>query len=403
MLWLTLAELTILYFMEAIRSFSKHFYIRLATALSLILVACSPAEKATLIIQGKITQDTTWTSEAVYILDGLVQVANGATLTIQPGTLVKAKPGESPNASMLIITKGAKINAVGTAQNPIVFTSADDNIMNVQESSQSVLNENNKGLWGGIIILGAAPVSIENETKSTFYVGLDPNDPNSFYGGDQPDDNSGKLKYVSIRFGGTYMGTGSESNGLTLCGVGSQTEIDQIEVYANQDDGIEFFGGTVNASNLLVFSSGDDGIDIDEGYTGSLRNIMVVLGEQSDSGMEISGGKGASAGEFNISDVKLTVHTPTEDQQIIRVDAQSKGKIKGLLASNFLDVSKIELASKNVVIDQLQITKNDKTTNSMEEIVGDTADDSQVIFSDSIEMENQKMFDWTLAQQKISH
>ena len=75
------------------------------------------------------------------------------------------------------------------------------------------------------------------------------------------------MKYVSIRYGGTYMGTGSESNGLTLCGVGNKTQIDQIEVYANQDDGIEFFGGTVNASNLLVFNSGDDGIDLDEGYS----------------------------------------------------------------------------------------------------------------------------------------
>jgi len=137
------------------------------------------------------------------------------------------------------------------------------------------------------------------------------------------------------------MGTGSESNGLTLCGVGNKTQIDQIEVYANQDDGIEFFGGTVNASNLLVYSSGDDGIDLDEGYSGEIKNIMVVLGEQSDSGIEISGGQGAFQGDFSLSNIQLTVQTPSEDQQIMRIDSVSKGSISTVLASNFSDASKI--------------------------------------------------------------
>ena len=372
-------------------------------ALIFIAQACAPSEKSIVTVQGIINQDTTWNADTIYVLDQQVQVVQGATLTIEPGTLIKAKQGEYPNASMLIIAKGSKINAAGTAQKPIIFTSFDDNIMSVGESSQTVLSENNKGLWGGIIILGNAPISTATGDQATFYIGLDPNDPNSYYGGENPEDNSGVLKYVSIRYGGTYMGTGSESNGLTLCGVGNKTTIDQIEIYANQDDGIEFFGGTVNASNIMVYSSGDDGIDIDEGYSGKIKNVMVVLGEQSDSGIEISGGKGDFTGDFNISEAKLMVHTPMEDQRIMSIDEKSKGTLETVLATNFLDVSKIELSSTEVILNALQITKKDKLSNSMDEISGGVATDKQVKFSDATELDNQKGFDWTLAQQKVSH
>ena len=389
--------------MEAKGIFSKLNTQILLAIVAIIISACSPAQKATIKVQGTITKDTTWKSEFTYILDGQVQVVNGATLTIEPGTLIKANPGEYPNASMLIISRGSKINAVGTYQNPIVFTSLDDNINTVQESSQTMLSENNKGLWGGIIILGAAPISIEDGENETFYVGLNPSDPSSYYGGDQADDNSGSLKYVSIRFGGSYMGTGSESNGLTLSGVGNKTQIDHIEIYANQDDGIEFFGGNVNASNLIIYSSGDDGIDLDEGFTGNLKNIFVILGQESDSGIEISGGPGSFEGNFSISDVKLTVHSATEDQRILNIDEKAKGSIKNILAANFMDVSKIILSSNDVTLDQLQITKDGKISNSMDEISSNKLAKGQINFSENIEINNQQAFDWTLTQQKISN
>ena len=369
-----------------------------------LFVSCATNEPSTKLVKGNITEDTTWTSDTIYIIDQQVVVTNGATLNIEPGTLIKAKPGEFPNASMLIIANDSKINAAGTAESPIVFTSSDDNITSVDQSSQSLLNENNKGLWGGIIILGKAPISTENNDPSTFYVGLDPSDNDSYYGGENSADDSGVLNYVSIRYGGTYMGTGSESNGLTLCGVGNATEISNIEVYANQDDGIEFFGGTVNASNLLVYSSGDDGIDLDEGYTGKINNIMVVLGEQSDSGIEISGGSGDLGGNFQISDVKLTVHTPNEDQSIMRIDPKSKGSLMKVMASNFLDVSKIQLQSADVSIQELQISKRDKEANTLNEIVGGDKNASKITFTNKLTMNTQKeLFNWTLTQQKVSH
>ncbi len=377
-------------------------HLLLGLSLSLFL-GCATKKPSTTIVKGNITKDTTWTSDTIYILDQQVVVTNGATLNIEPGTLIKANPGEFPNASMLIIANDSKINAAGTAEKPIVFTSADDNINSVYQSSQSLLNENNKGLWGGIIILGKAPISIESKEVSTFYVGLDPSDKDSYYGGEKSDDDSGVMSYVSIRYGGTYMGTGSESNGLTLCGVGSGTEISNIEVYANQDDGIEFFGGTVNASHLLVYSSGDDGIDLDEGYTGEINNIMVVLGEQSDSGVEISGGTGEFEGNFKISDVKLTVHTQNEDQNIMHIDSNSKGSLMQVMASNFLEVAKIQLQSAEVSIKDLQITKADQDANSLNEIVGGQKFAKNIQFTTALNMDSQKgVFDWTLTQQKVS-
>lgn len=378
----------------------KHLLLGLSLSL---FIGCATKKTSTTIVKGNITKDTTWTSDTIYILDQQVVVTNGATLNIEPGTLIKANPGEFPNASMLIIANDSKINAAGTAEKPIVFTSADDNINSVYQSSQSLLNENNKGLWGGIIILGKAPISIESKEESTFYVGLDPSDKDSYYGGEKSDDDSGVMSYVSIRYGGTYMGTGSESNGLTLCGVGSGTEISNIEVYANQDDGIEFFGGTVNASHLLVYSSGDDGIDLDEGYTGEINNIMVVLGEQSDSGVEISGGTGEFEGNFKISDVKLTVHTQNEDQNIMHIDSNSKGSLMQVMASNFLEVSKIQLQSAEVSIKDLQITKADQDANSINEIVGGQKFAKNIQFTTALNMDSQKgVFDWTLTQQKVS-
>ena len=371
--------------------------------LTIIVVNCSQQPSATLTVEGDISNDTTWTSDTVYIISQEVRVIEGATLTIEPGTLIKANPGEYPNASMLIITKGAKINAVGTAEKPIVFTSSDDNITHVNQSSKSLLNENNKGLWGGIIILGSAPISLQSGDISNFYVGLDPDDSNSYYGGTKADDNSGILKYVSIRFGGTYMGTGSESNGLTLCGVGNQTEIDQIEVFANQDDGVEFFGGTVNASNLLIYSSGDDGLDLDEGYTGKISNLMVVLGDQSDSGIEISGGKGAFSGKFSIEGVNLSVSAPSEDQEMMRIDALSDGTISSIITSNFLDVSKIQLQSSKVMLHNLSILKNKTFVNNLSEVKGKGSNENQVHFSQEMNVEDQaKGFDWTFTQQRVS-
>ena len=154
---------------------------------------------------------------------------------------------------------GAKIDAQGTASSPIIFTSVADDIESGQVVSPN-LTPDLAGLWGGLIILGNAPGSFAGDVTEIQIEGIPPSDTNGLYGGTDVSDNSGVLKYVSIRHGGANIGEGNEINGLTLGGVGSGTVIENIEVVANQDDGIEWFGGTVDVKNVVVWNAGDDAL-----------------------------------------------------------------------------------------------------------------------------------------------
>ena len=177
---------------------------------------------------------------------------------------------------------------------PIIFTSIDDNIELGQLAGTNLDVDNNE-LWGGLIILGSAPISAENGDTETQIEGIPAEEEYGKYGGDNSTDDSGILKYVSIRHGGVSIGDGNEINGLTLGGVGSGTTIDHVEVFATLDDGIEFFGGTVNVTNAIVSYQGDDGIDIDMNYSGEVDNFMVIHGgADTDEGLEIDGPEGST-------------------------------------------------------------------------------------------------------------
>ena len=310
----------------------------------------APKEDKTVVVQGNIEADTTWTADKNYVLDQQVTVPSGVTLTIEPGTVIKANAGEAPSVSMLVVARGGKIMAKGTAEAPIIFTSINDNL-DKENNIASALNQEDVGLWGGIIILGNAPVSLANGDKETFYVGLDPNEKSSYYGGDQNEDNSGEMEYVSIRHGGIFIGTGSESNGLTLCGVGANTKINHLEIYANQDDGIELFGGSVNVSNLIVHASGDDAIDIDEGYTGTISNFLVELTERSDNALEISGGQGESAGAFTLSNGTID-GGGLEEGNVYSIDEKAEGKINNILAKNVNEGAAMIASNEKVTVEK---------------------------------------------------
>ena len=202
------------------------------------------------------------TANNTYILEGFIFVEDGAVLNIDAGTVIKAKQGEGESASALIIAKGGKINANGTKANPIIFTSELDDVTDATD-----LPIGRAGLWGGLIILGKSTINTPGGTEQI--EGIPSNEPRGSYGGNIEDDNSGTLKYVSIRHGGTNIGANNEINGLTLGGVGSKTEIDYVEVYANSDDGVEFFGGTVNTKHMAIVMCEDDSFDWDEGYRGN--------------------------------------------------------------------------------------------------------------------------------------
>ncbi len=233
--------------------------------------------------------DQTWTKNNTYILDGLVFVNDGQTLTIEPGTVIKGKSGEAENSSALVVAQGGKLLAEGTAAEPITFTFEGDD-----GSGQAPTL---RGQWGGLIVLGKAGLNSSPGTSAI--EGIPTNEPRGTYGGTADDDNSGVIKYVSIRHGGTNIGDDNEINGLTLGGVGTGTVIDFVEVIANKDDGIEWFGGTVNAKHLLSIFCGDDALDYDEGYRGNNQYIIVHQDpalDAADRGGEHDGGTDPETG-----------------------------------------------------------------------------------------------------------
>lgn len=249
----------------------------------------APVNETTVYVNGNITSNTTWVTGKIYVLQTRVAVVSGVTLTIEPGVIVKGEAGTGPNATALLIARGAKLEAAGTASQPIIFTSVADEIQPGQIASPN-LDADFDGLWGGLIVLGNAPISAD--AASVQIEGVPASDLNGLYGGANATDNSGTLRYISIRHGGANIGEGNEINGLTLGGVGSGTVVENIEVIANQDDGVEFFGGTVNASNIIVWNAGDDAIDTDQAWAGTLNNFIVICGSATDHALEIDGPEG---------------------------------------------------------------------------------------------------------------
>jgi hypothetical protein len=242
------------------------------------------------VVKGEIASNTTWKADKIYLLDGKVVVKSGVTLTIEPGTIIKGKQGQETLASALVVARGGKIMAVGTADKPIIFTSELDNIK-IGEKVGTNLTKTDNEKWGGVVILGYAPISAQNGDTETNIEGIPVSAGYGLYGGTNAADNSGMLKYVSIRHCGITIGEGNELNALTLGGVGSGTEIENVEIYATLDDGIECFGGTVSIKNALVYYQGDDGIDLDMNYSGTIENFIVIHGDgiATDKGLEIDG------------------------------------------------------------------------------------------------------------------
>jgi hypothetical protein len=222
-------------------------------------------------LSGTITKDTTLRRGDDNLLKGIVYITNGATLTVEAGAVVKGSFSGSDVAA-LVITRGAKINAVGTAEAPIVFTSAAQN-------PQS-------GDWGGIVILGKAPINASFQSTNGLYEvegGINNAQGLGLAGsGDAavptaiPADNSGRLSYVRIEYAGYAFQPDKEINSLTLAGVGSGTIIDHIQVTYAKDDAYEWFGGTVNAKYLIAWKTQDDDFDTDNGYSGKVQFGLVI-------------------------------------------------------------------------------------------------------------------------------
>ena len=209
-----------------------------------------PPDPTSNIITGVISSSKFY-AKGKWILKGYVYVTDGATITFEAGSVIQSDITEK---GALIIERGAKLIASGTAANPIVFTSG------------KAIGSRAPGDWGGIILLGKAPTNRPLDPAPTIEGGV-----GRQYGGTDPLDESGILRYVRIEYAGIAAEPGSEINGLTMGGVGSGTIIENIQVSFGNDDAYEFFGGTVNAKNLIAFATADDDFDFDFGYTGKIQ------------------------------------------------------------------------------------------------------------------------------------
>ncbi len=246
----------------------------------------SPGRAAEIVVTESLSEDTTWVEGNTYVLNGRIFVLPGTKLTVEAGTVIKGKPGEQEKASVLVVSPGAQIFAEGTAEKPIIFTTEEDDL-----SQPYDMGPGDWGKWGGLIILGRARLNSPEDSGSPItdnIEGLPATDERGKFGGDDDEDNSGVLRYVSIRHGGAKIADDNEINGLTLGGVGRGTRIEYVEVFANLDDGIEFFGGTVEVKHAVVAYCGDDSYDYDQGYRGK-GQFWFSIASRGDRGGEHDG------------------------------------------------------------------------------------------------------------------
>lgn len=214
--------------------------------------------EATNIIAGTIDKDTRLTKRNIYHLVGVVYVTNNATLTIEPGTVIR---GDDKTCGTLVITNGSKIVAEGLETDPIVFT------------SENEINNRKPGDWGGIIILGKAPI---NSLGGIHTLPFDLDPTLNHYGGQDPEDNSGIMKYVRIEYAGRKLSASKELNGLSLAGVGRKTTISHVQISYSNDDSFECYGGDLNLSNLVSYRTTDDDFDFTQGAQINISNSIAI-------------------------------------------------------------------------------------------------------------------------------
>ena len=242
-------------------------------------------------VVGEITSNVEWDADFVYIVTGRLIVGNGGTLTIPAGTIVKGQTGSGVNAKAIIVAVGGTINIDGEATAPVIMTSINDGLSPSDVAGGDfvgTLAPDVNGLWGGLIVLGDAPISAS--ATQVQIEGIPTSVAQGLYGGDDEDDNSGSITYLSLRHGGSNIGAGNEINGITFGGAGSMTTVENVEVVANQDDGIEWFGGDVNVSNALIWNSGDDSMDSDQDWQGTVDGFIIVTPD--GSAFELDGPEG---------------------------------------------------------------------------------------------------------------
>jgi len=276
------------------------------------------------VIGGTLTEDLTLTTGTEYSLESALIIPDGFTLTINPGVVIKAAAGSDVYVAVL---QGGTIDAEGTSSNPIVFTSAS--------------TTPNPGDWGGLIILGKAPINsvAGGDITSTSEIGGLP------YGGSASDDDSGIIRYVRVEYSGGAADAASENNGFSFYAVGSGTTIEYIQAYEGADDGVEFFGGTVNASFVSVIGAQDDSVDWTEGFTGTLTNVYVEHGVTHDKGIEGDGFNTDIGNNSNpifwsaptVNNITIVGRGSSNENEAIRLRAGTRAIFSNVLLQGFAE------------------------------------------------------------------
>ena len=226
-------------------------------------------------LSGTHTEDIELTTDYSYVLDGGVFIGDdttNTTLTIQPGVTIY---GETTTQGFLSISRNASIEAVGTADAPIVFT------------SPQAVGSRARSDWGGLILNGNASINNCYDGAESLPCEAEGEGGTGTYGGSDDADSSGTLKYVRVEFGGTEISSDNEVNGIAFQGVGAGTTVDYVQVHYNKDDGVEFYGGTVDASHLVLTGIGDDSLDFTDGWSGTVSDVYIVQTADADRGMEM--------------------------------------------------------------------------------------------------------------------
>ena len=237
-----------------------------------------------------------WSNDTVWNIQGLCYVEDGEVLIIEGGTIIKGDEGQAENATALIVARGGKIYAEGGPCEPIIFTSIVDMVDDPDDLDLDNFADC-RGRWGGVILLGRALVNSSTPLDNGIE-GIPAGDLRARFGGVDDDDNSGVLRYISIRHGGSIIGAANEINGLTMGGVGRGTVISHIEVAYNLDDGFEWFGGSVNGDHLVSTFNDDDAFDYDNGWRGCVQFAFSIMDSTiGDRGGEHDGGTSPEDGE----------------------------------------------------------------------------------------------------------
>jgi hypothetical protein len=263
------------------------------------MAAATTANAAEILVNADIAVSTTWTANNTYNLQKQIYVLPGATLTIEPGTVIASTTNLGGS---LAVTRTAQIFVMGTAENPVIMTSKADVATWAPLAGHPTGKDPKTGTWregvnewGNLTIMGRALIS-ENATVGNVpscnannvaamegLIASGPNDPKVLYGGGTENDDSGSIRYLSLRYGGRVVGLNNELNGLSLGGIGRGTDISYVEIMNNVDDGMEIWGGTVGIDHFSIWNVGDDSLDIDQGFRGKIQFGLIVQGYSADA------------------------------------------------------------------------------------------------------------------------